>query len=74
MDPVTHPDTKENRDKVKVQLQAINSQLSSYESIKKFEIVFEAWTVESGDLTPSMKIKRRVVEKKYQQQIDDMYR
>lgn len=74
VDPATHPDSKETRDKVKIQLQKINSHLSSYESIKKFEIVFEAWTVDSGDLTPSMKIKRKVVEKKYQQQIEDMYR
>lgn len=74
VDPVTHPDTIENREKVRAQVQAINSQLSSYESIKKFEIVFEAWTVDSGDLTPSMKIKRRVVEKKNQKLIDEMYR
>ncbi len=74
VDPATHPDTKENREKVKAQMQKINSQLSSYESIKKFEIVFETWTVDSGDLTPSMKLKRRVVESKYKQQIDEMYR
>ena len=74
VDPATHPDTTETRDKVKAQIQKINSHLSSYESIKKFEIIFAAWTVESGDLTPSMKIKRKILESKYTKLIEDMYR
>jgi long-chain acyl-CoA synthetase len=74
VDPSTHNDSNETREKVKLQIQTINSLLSSYESIKKYEIVFSAWTVDSGDLTPSMKIKRKVVESKFASLIDEMYR
>lgn len=73
-DPNTTEDNKQNRDKMKAQVQKINGELSSFESIKKFEIVFEAWTVENGNLTPSMKIKRKVLEQKYSEIIENLYR
>jgi long-chain acyl-CoA synthetase len=60
-------------DKVKKHIQIVNSQLASYDAIKKFEIVFEAWTVDNGSLTPSMKVKRKVLEKRYAELIDSMY-
>lgn len=73
-DPNVTEDNKQNRDKIKAQVQMINGELSSFESIKKFEIVFEAWTVDNGTLTPSMKIKRKVLEQKYILIIDNLYR
>lgn len=60
-------------DKVKKQVQKVNSTLASYDAIKKFEIVFESWTVDNGSLTPSMKIKRKVLEKRYAELIDKLY-
>lgn len=59
--------------KVKKQIQKVNSTLASYDAIKKFEIVFEAWTVDNGSLTPSMKIKRKILEKRYAELIEKMY-
>ena len=44
------------------------------QSIKRFVVVPQDMTVESGDLTPSLKLKRQVVERKYQSLIDDLYR
>ena len=40
----------------------LNGQLNRWETIKKFEILDHDLTVESGELTPSMKVKRNVVE------------
>lgn len=54
-------------------VQNVNSHLASYESIKKFEIVPETWTVENGLLTQSLKVKRKIVEQKYAQLINEMY-
>lgn len=51
----------------------VNKQLAQYETMKRISVVPDEWTVESGDLTPSMKLKRRVVEKKYEQQIAAFY-
>jgi Long-chain acyl-CoA synthetases (AMP-forming) len=51
----------------------VNAGLASYESMKRMSVVPDEWSVEGGELTPSMKLKRRVVEKKYEKQIADFY-
>jgi long-chain acyl-CoA synthetase len=47
--------------------------LAKYEMPKKVLLLEHDFTIESGDLTPTLKVKRRVVEKKYQRQIDALY-
>jgi long-chain acyl-CoA synthetase len=63
--------------KVQKQYEAIvkkvNATLEHHETIKKVGIVAEEWTVENGELTPSMKLKRRVILEKYKGKIDAMY-
>jgi long-chain acyl-CoA synthetase len=54
-------------------LDEINRQLASFESIKKFVIVPSEFTVESGELTPSLKVRRNFVNKRYKQELDSMY-
>lgn len=54
-------------------INSLNQNLASYEQIKKFRIIPEEFTVENGLLTPSMKIKRKEVYKKYKNLIDSMY-
>jgi long-chain acyl-CoA synthetase len=51
----------------------INKQLASFESIKKFVILPSDFTIESGELTPSLKVKRSYVNKKYKTELDSMY-
>ena len=51
----------------------LNSQLNRWETIKKWEILDHDLTVESGELTPSMKVKRNVVESNYKGTIDGFY-
>ena len=53
---------------------ALNSKLASFEAIKRFIILPQDLTVESGDLTPSLKLKRQVVERKYKALIDELYK
>ncbi|MBW3620618.1 MAG: long-chain fatty acid--CoA ligase [Actinobacteria bacterium] len=50
-----------------------NKAVSHAEAIKKFVILPEDFTVETGELTPTMKVKRRVVEDKYGPTIEDIY-
>jgi long-chain acyl-CoA synthetase len=52
---------------------AVNRELASYETIKYFRILPEDFSVETGELTPTMKVKRRIVNEKYKQIIDSMY-
>ncbi len=54
-------------------IQTVNSNLASFESIKKFELTQDPWTVENGCLTQSLKVKRKFIEKKYAELITEMY-
>ena len=51
----------------------LNSRLERWETIKRFAILPDDLTVEAGDLTPSLKVKRKVVERKYMDVLDSMY-
>jgi long-chain acyl-CoA synthetase len=51
----------------------VNGSLAQYESIKRMTVVGDEWSVEDGELTPSMKLKRRIIEKKYEKEIGEFY-
>jgi len=63
----------EARELVQGYVDQLNARLNRWESIKKFIILPRDLTVEDGDLTPSMKLKRRVVARKYQGELDSLY-
>ena len=50
-----------------------NSKFGQWEKIKKFELTPEAWTIESGLLTPTMKLKRKAIKSKYLHLIKKIY-
>ena len=52
----------------------LNSQLERWETIKKFVILPHDLSIEEGELTPSMKVRRKVVEKKYMRDLDELYK
>ena len=51
----------------------VNGSLANFESLKRFRVVADEWTQETGELTPSMKLKRRVITARYAAQIDALY-
>ncbi|MFZ5569408.1 MAG: AMP-dependent synthetase/ligase [Thermodesulfobacteriota bacterium] len=51
----------------------INRRLARFETIKKFSILPKPLTVETGELTPTMKVRRKIVEAKYKELLDAMY-
>ena len=51
----------------------LNAGLGRWETIKRFEILDHDLTVEDGELTPSLKLKRRVVERRYEAVLDTLY-
>src|SRR5213079_202472 len=51
-----------------------NSQLQSYAKIKKFTVLPVDFTQEGGELTPTLKVKRKVVSDKYRLAIEELYR
>jgi long-chain acyl-CoA synthetase len=51
----------------------VNENLANFETIKRFHLVPDEWTLNSGELTPSLKLKRRVVLEKYASEIVSLY-
>jgi long-chain acyl-CoA synthetase len=52
----------------------LNRELSQFEKIKKFRLLPREFTLAAGELTPTMKVKRRGVEENWSAEIDDLYR
>jgi long-chain acyl-CoA synthetase len=55
------------------EIERINPQLARVEQIKSFKIISELLTAEDEELTPTMKLKRKVIATKYAALIDSMY-
>jgi long-chain acyl-CoA synthetase len=55
-------------------VESLNRELSQFERIKKFRILPREFTIESGELTPTMKVKRKAVEQHWRAEIDEIYR
>jgi len=53
---------------------AVNGELASFETIKRFRILPVEFTVESGELTPTMKVKRKIVGQRYAREIEELFR
>ena len=51
----------------------LNERLNRWETIKKWVVLDHDLTIESGELTPSMKVKRKVVERNYARELDALY-
>jgi long-chain acyl-CoA synthetase len=61
------------REMVQGYIDELNARLNRWETIKKFVILPRDLSVEEGDLTPSMKLKRKVVAGKYKDELDALY-
>ena len=55
-------------------VEGVNKTLSHHETIKRVTVVPDEWAIETGELTPSMKMKRRIIEKKYEKEIGEFYK
>jgi long-chain acyl-CoA synthetase len=65
--------SREMHDAVDAYVHKLNTQLNSWETIKKFVIFDHELTVDSGELTPSLKVRRHVVEANYREALDALY-
>ncbi len=54
-------------------MEEVNSKLAHFETMKRVTVVGEEWSIETGEMTPSMKMKRRVIEKQYAREIAEFY-
>lgn len=59
---------------VKRYIDELNSRLSHWETIKRFVILDHELTVANGELTPSLKLRRKVVAERYRKELEELYR
>ncbi len=52
---------KEVRERIKEEIEEINKSLASYETIKKFELLPREWSIDRGEMTPKLSLKRKVI-------------
>ncbi|MEX0723652.1 MAG: AMP-dependent synthetase/ligase [Gracilimonas sp.] len=64
----------EVKDLYKKELRSFSKELASHEKIRDFRLVANEFTVETGEITPTLKVKRRVIEDKYGHLIDDIFK
>jgi long-chain acyl-CoA synthetase len=54
-------------------VEGINQNLARFEKLKRVIVVADEFTIDNGVLTPTLKLRRRVLEERYKKQIDDLY-
>jgi len=59
--------------RIKEEIDIANTKFAKWEKIKQFRLTAEAWTVEGGHLTPTLKLKRKIIKEKYKALYNDIY-
>ena len=55
------------------EIEKFNVDFAKYAMVKQFRILDNEWTIEGGELTPTLKNKRKVIKEKYKREIEAMY-
>jgi long-chain acyl-CoA synthetase len=68
---VNHPKIKARFTQV---IEEYNKKFNPHEQIKKFELLSDIWTIQTGEYTPSLKLKRKFIETKYNDKIENLFK
>tara|TARA_B100000579_G_scaffold356502_1_gene312217 strand:- start:176 stop:1876 length:1701 start_codon:yes stop_codon:yes gene_type:complete len=66
-------ESKENKKEIELYIENLNKSLSLVEKVKKFKLINEEFTIENGMLTPTLKLKRKKILEKYQEDLEKLY-
>ena len=70
-DLITKPEVQQL---IRNEIDKYTEQFARVEQIRKFKLLNAEWTQETGELTPTQKVKRKIISEKYSNEIEDMYR
>ena len=60
--------------RIQKEIDKANAHFGKWEQIKKFELTPDIWSIEGGHLTPTLKMKRKIIKEKYKDLIEKIYR
>jgi long-chain acyl-CoA synthetase len=60
-------------ERIKQEIDSLNEKFGSWEKIKRFELTPDVWSIDGGHLTPTLKLKRKVVMEKYSDLFHKIY-
>lgn len=61
-------------ERIKEEVERINADFGSWEQVKKFELTPEIWSIDLGHLTPTLKLRRKIILERYKNLYDKIYR
>jgi long-chain acyl-CoA synthetase len=59
--------------RIRAEIDKLNTKLGEAEKVKKFELIAEEWTPDTGILSPTLKLKRRIINEKYKEEIEKLF-
>ena len=71
--PEEMANSPELKERINKEIDYLNTKLGSWEQIKRFELTPEVWTIDSGVLTPTLKLKRKAVKERFIKLYNKMY-
>ena len=60
-------------DQIKSDIESANTNFAQWEKVKKFKLTSDIWSIDSGHLTPTMKLKRKIIAEKYNHLVKEIY-
>jgi long-chain acyl-CoA synthetase len=60
-------------DQIKSDIECANANFAQWEKVKIFKLTKDIWSIDSGHLTPTMKLKRKIIAEKYNALIEEIY-
>ncbi|TDQ17071.1 long-chain acyl-CoA synthetase [Algoriphagus boseongensis] len=67
---ISKPEIIEKYDR---EVENANKYFAKWEQVKRYKLLGQSWTIETGELTPTMKLKRKIIHEKYKAEIDSIY-
>ncbi len=62
------------KNRIMKEVNKYNKRFGHVQQVKKIALVADTWSVETGELTPTLKLKRKIIKEKYKKEIDSIYR
>ena len=63
----------EVKQRIEEEVNELNKKFGNWEQVKKIELTPDIWSIDAGHLTPTMKLKRKIIKEKYQYLYDKIY-